>query len=29
VVIDVGALVAFERPLPDVAPYDRLLEVAG
>ncbi|MBI2760231.1 MAG: transposase, partial [Chloroflexi bacterium] len=28
-VIEVGALVAFERPLPAVAPYDRLLEVAG
>jgi transposase len=29
VMIDVGALVVFERPLPDVTPYDRLLEVAG
>ena len=29
VVIDVGALAAFERPLPDMASYDRLLEVAG
>ncbi|MEW5837151.1 MAG: IS21 family transposase [Pseudomonadota bacterium] len=28
-VIDVGALGAFERPLPDMAPYDCLLEVAG
>jgi transposase len=29
VAVDVGALVVFERPVPDMAPYDRLLEVAG
>lgn len=28
-VIDVGPLAAFERPLPDVTSYDRLLEVVG
>jgi len=28
-VIDIGALAVFERPQPDLAPYDGLLEVAG
>jgi transposase len=28
-VVEVGVLVAYERPLPDLAPYDGLLEVAG
>jgi len=27
--IEVGVLVAYERPLPDLAPYDGLREVAG
>jgi transposase len=27
--VEVGALAIFERPLPDLAPYDGLLEVAG
>ena len=27
--IEVGVLVAYERPLPDLAAYDGLLEVAG
>lgn len=28
-VVEVGVLAAYERPLPDLGPYDRLLEVAG
>jgi hypothetical protein len=27
--VELGALARFERPLPDVTPYDRLLLVGG